>query len=68
MTNTADDIIVAYGGAQPGDLHTLSTVRAIDDGIFAFLQRREGRRRQNLMSKSSERTVDVSKIRTLEVA
>jgi hypothetical protein len=42
LTPFADDmIVVAHAGAKPGDLHLLSLVRAMDDGIIGYLKRRE---------------------------
>jgi hypothetical protein len=40
-----DMIVICGGNAKPTDLHLLSTIRAVDDGIIRYLQRREDRRR-----------------------
>ena len=48
--NDTDDILIASGGANPGDVHLLSIVRAVDEGIIGYLKRRERRRnRRNTM-------------------
>jgi hypothetical protein len=44
------EVIVCYGGAKPSDLHTLSTVRAVDDGIIEWLERRKRRRYRALLT------------------
>jgi hypothetical protein len=38
-------VVVCYGNAKLTDVHLASTVRAVDDGIIRYLQRREDRRR-----------------------
>jgi hypothetical protein len=38
-----DDIIVAHGGAEPGDLHLLATVHCVDAEIVEWLKRRDRR-------------------------
>ena len=43
--NGDDTVIVACGGAEIGDMHLLATVHCVDDGISAWLARRERRRR-----------------------
>jgi hypothetical protein len=35
------EIIVCYGGAKPGDFYLLSNVVAVDEEIFAVLEKRE---------------------------
>ena len=35
------DTVRAYGDAKPSDLHLLADVRAVDEGIVAYLARRE---------------------------
>jgi hypothetical protein len=39
-----NEVIVCGGNAKPTDLHLLSTVCAVDEEIFEFLERRERRR------------------------
>jgi hypothetical protein len=47
------DIIVCYGGAKPTDKHLASTIRAVDNEIFEFLERRERRRQQRSSNRKS---------------
>jgi hypothetical protein len=47
-TDPDDCEIVIYGGAnQPTDLHPLSTIRAVDEEIFAYLEKRKAKRRRD---------------------
>jgi hypothetical protein len=43
--NGDDTVIVACGGAEIGDMQFLATFHCVDDGIIAWLARRERRRR-----------------------
>jgi hypothetical protein len=50
------DVIRCFGNVKPGDTHTLSTIRAVDEEIIGWLERREAGPRGS--SSSSETRTD----------
>jgi hypothetical protein len=42
----SDHCVRLYGNAQPGDLHLAADVRAIDDGVLAYITRCKRRRKR----------------------
>jgi hypothetical protein len=45
MIDDEDYLVIAYGGAQPDDIHLAANVHCIDGEIVEWLKRRERRRR-----------------------
>jgi hypothetical protein len=56
LTFADDMIVVCYGNAKPTDLHLLSTIRAMDNGIFKYLKRRENQQQRRKTNARSRQT------------